>query len=440
MPDTEGPEKRNPGNREFMREKIEIGRASKRQIAKRVLILMCLAVLFGVISAVSFVLAKPLADRYLGREETEESTSIVFAKDDPETAAVGPTQEETLPIHVEEEELQKAIEDALTRYSFTPDNLNSFYSSLRDVAVQADKGIVKISSGKQQTGLFGNPVESTGDYAGAVIAKTPGEYLIFTCADAVRQADSISVTFSDGTKVTGQTKQIDEVLNMAVISVKCQELGEELRKEIKILTLGNSYSVKTGDIVIGVGGPSGQVHSMTYGTVSYIARNVQMTDGITRIIYADICSNSTMGTFLLNTAGEIIGWTSDDYKNEENRDITASVSISDYKPVIEKMTNGHQVPYFGVRGQEVNEAMAESGIPQGVYVVEAVSGGPAYDAGIQNGDIITLFGEKEITTFKELQMQIENARCGSRVTVKIMRKGPDGYKELDPFEVEIRAR
>lgn len=63
---------------------------------------MCLAVLFGVISAVSFVLAKPLADRYLGREETEESTSIVFAKDDPETAAVGPTQEETLPIHVEE--------------------------------------------------------------------------------------------------------------------------------------------------------------------------------------------------------------------------------------------------------------------------------------------------------------------------------------------------
>ena len=54
--------------------------------------------------------------------------------------------------------------------------------------------------------------------------------------------------------------------------------------------------------------------------------------------------------------------------------------------------------------------------------------------------MITLFGEKEITTFKELQMQIENARCGSRVTVKIMRKGPDGYKELDPFEVEIRAR
>lgn len=440
MPDTEGPEKKNPANREFMREKIVKQPLSKKQIAMRVLVLMCLAVLFGVISAVSFVLAKPLADRYLGKEETQESTSIVFTKDDPETTAVSESQEETLPLKVEEEELKMAIEEALTRYSFTPENLNSIYSSLRDVAVQADKGIVRISSGKQQTDLFGNPVENTGEYAGAVIAKTSGEYLIFTCADAVRQADSISVTFSDGTKVSGVAKQIDEVLDMAVLSVKSGELGEELRKEIRILTLGNSYSVKTGDMIIGVGGPSGQVHSMTYGTIAYIARNVQMTDGITRILYADISSNSNMGTFLLNTAGEIIGWTSDDYKGEESQDVTAAVSISDYKPVLEKMTNGMQVPYFGVRGQEVNEAMAESGFPQGVYVVEAVSGGPAYDAGIQNGDIITLFGEKEITTFKELQMQIENAGCGSRVTVKIMRRGPEGYKELEPFEVEIRAR
>ena len=68
MPDTEGPEKKNLVNREFMREKIVKQPLSKKQIAKRILTLMCLAVLFGVISAVSFVLAKPLADRYLGRD------------------------------------------------------------------------------------------------------------------------------------------------------------------------------------------------------------------------------------------------------------------------------------------------------------------------------------------------------------------------------------
>lgn len=440
MPDTEGPEKKNPVNREFMREKIIKQPLSKKQIAIRVFILMCLAVLFGVIAAVSFVLAKPLADRCLGMKETQESTSIVFTKDDPETTAAVQTEDETLPLKVEEEALRTAIEDALLSYRFTPENLNSFCSALRDVGVQADKGIVRISSGKQQTDLFGNPVESTGEYAGAVIARTSGEYLIFTCADAVRQADSITVTFFDGTKVSGQTKQTDEVLNTSVISVNSSELGEELIKEVVVLTLGNSYSVKTGDLVIGVGSPAGQVHSLTYGTVSYVARNVQMTDGITRLLYADIGSNSDMGTFLLNTAGELIGWTSEEYKGEENQNTTVAMSISDYKPIIEKMTNGQQAPYFGIKGQEVNEAMTENAFPPGVYVIEAVSGGPAYDAGIQNGDIITQFGEKEITTFKELQIQIENAACGSRVKIKVMRKGPEGYKELEPFEVELRAR
>ncbi len=440
MPDTEEPEKRRNANREFMREKIVKQPMSKRQIAARLAVLACLAVLFGVIAAASFVVAKPLADRYLGKEETEESTPIQFTRDEPETTAPAETvPEETEPLEVEEEKLLEVVEKALSRYTFSPDNLNTFYSSLRDVGVQADKGIVTVSSGKQQTDLFGNPVESTGDYAGAVIAKTSGEFVIFTYADAARQADSIAVVFFDGTRAAGEVKQIDEVLGMAVISVKMAELAEEVRKEVKILPLGNSYSVKTGDMMVGVGSPAGIVHSMTFGAVSYIARNVQMTDGITRILYADISSNSNMGTFLLNTAGEIVGWTTGEYKSEENGGLTAAVSISDYKAVLDKLANGAQAPYFGVRGQEVSEAMVQEGIPQGVYVLEAVSGSPAYDAGIQNGDIIILYGEKEITTFKELQMQIENSQCGSNVAVKVMRKGRDGYTELE-YHVNIRAR
>ena len=440
MPDTEEPEKRRNANREFMREKIVKQPMSKKQIAVRLVVFACLAVLFGAISAVSFVMAKPLADRYLGKEETEASTAIEFTKDEPELPTVSETEpEETPPLEVEEEKLREAIEEALSRYSFTPENLNAFYSSLRDVGVQADKGIVTVSSGKRQTDLFGNPVESTGNYAGAVIAKTSGELLIFTYADAVRQADSIAVVFFDGTRAAGEVKQTDEVLNMAVISVHTGELAEELRKEVRILPLGNSYSVKAGDMVVGVGSPASIVHSLTFGSVSYIARNVQMTDGITRILYADISSNSRMGTFLLNTAGEIIGWTTEEYQTEDSAGLTAAVSISDYKAVLEKMTNGKQAPYFGVRGQGVSEEMAKEGIPQGVYVLEAMSGSPAYDAGIQNGDIITLYGEKEITTFKELQMQIENSQCGSGVAVKVMRKGRDGYTELD-YSVNIRAR
>ncbi len=81
-----------------------------------------------------------------------------------------------------------------------------------------------------------------------------------------------------------------------------------------------------------------------------------------------------MGTFLLNTAGEIIGWTSDDYKNEENRDITASVSISDYKPVIEKDDERPSGALFRRQGTGSQRSDGRERDSPGVYVVEAVSG------------------------------------------------------------------
>lgn len=434
MPDTEGSEKKRPGDREFMREKIVKQHLTKAQLVKRAAVFVCLAVLFGMIAAVSFVLAEPFAGKYL-RKNPPESTSILFDKDEPETtAAAEPEVPET-----EAANLEAAVEKALSNYKLSVDDLNSLYAAVREVGQQADRGIVTVSSGKQQLDLFGNPVESTGDFAGAVIAKTSGEFLIFTYGDAVRQADSISVSFFDGSKAVGQVKQLDEILNMAVVAVKADQLPKEVCSQIAVLPLGNSYSVKTGDFVIGAGSPAGFVHSTTYGSIAYIGRNVQMVDAVARVLYADIRSNSRTGTFLLNTAGEIVGWTSDQYKTEDCGDLAAVISISDYKATLGRMTNGQQAPFFGVKGQEVTDTMTDNGIPQGVYVMEAVSNGPAYDAGIQNGDIITQFGEKEITTFKELQIQIESARVGAAVPVKVMRKGRNGYIELR-YVVNIRAR
>ena len=247
----------------------------------------------------------------------------------------------------------------------------------------------------------------------------------------MRAADSINVRFSDGTKIAGTVRQIDEVLGMAVVAVPSGDLPEEERKKVQVLSLANSYTVKAGDVLVGIGGPSGQV--LSFGTVSYVARNVQITDGLTRILYADISSNSQTGTFLINTAGEMVGWTSESCRSESCTDRTAAYTISSYKPILERLTNGVSAAYLGIR------AMQGSGIPAGVYVTEAVSGSPAYDAGIQPGDIIVKFGTKEIGSFKDLQAQIENSASGVSVSVNVMRKGRDGYTEI-PFLVSLRAR
>ena len=439
MPDNEDSEK----TREFMREKIVKQPLSGREIAKRLLLYVCLAVLFGVIAAFSFVLAKPLADRYFGPEEPQESSSVRFTKDEPESSAAESLPETTAAesdSEEEEERIQKSVEAAVKKFTMTPEHVSAMYATIREAYQQADRGIVTVRSGKQQADIFGNPIENTGDYAGAVIAQTRGEYMIFTSAEAVREASSILVAFYDGTKVAGTVKQIDEVMDMAVVSVPVKDIPESVRNATAVLELGNSYSVRVGDPVIAVGGPAGAVHSLSFGTITYVARNVPMTDGMARILCADLESNSRVGTFLLNLSGQIIGWTSDAYHSEGGTARTMAVGISDYKTILEKMSNGISCAYFGIHGKEVSESAKELGeLPRGVYVTEVVSDSPAYNAGIQNGDVIIEFAGTEIETFKELQTQIENASSGVPVYIKVMRRGREGYKELN-YTVDIRAR
>ena len=163
----------------------------------------------------------------------QETSSVEFSKDDPDSVSPSDGADADMTAQPEqmEQEIDEAVSEALSSYQFSADNFNSMTSVLRGIGEQGDKSIVTVSSGKQDTDIFGNPVENTGDYAGAVIAESDGEFLIFTYADAVRAADSINVRFSDGTKIAGTVRQIDEVLGMAVVAVPSGDLPEEERKK-----------------------------------------------------------------------------------------------------------------------------------------------------------------------------------------------------------------
>lgn len=435
MSEVNGPGKEPSKQRQFMREKIVKQPMSKRQVVKRAVAFFFAAIIFGVVSAVSFVVSKPFAERFLGEESTTESTPITIPKDEettPPPPTSPPETEETEPI---EDMLQTAMET----YQFSADDLVSIYGNLRALCQDADKSIVVVHSVKREMDWFDNPVENTGLYAGIIVAATKEQLLILTPEDAVEEADSIKVTFSDASEVAGTIKQTDKVAGMAIVSVNTSELDVEKLKEIKPIELGNSYSVKQGDPVIAVGGPGGAVHSTSYGFISYINRNAQVADGVTRILYTDIACSAETGTFLINISGQVIGWVADGYKSESNEAVTAVMAISDYKGILEKLTNGVPAAYFGVIGQEVTETMEISGLPRGVYVVSSIVDGPAYNVGIQNGDIITKIDDKDITSMKEFQAQIESLTPEQPVSAVVRRGSRDAYTELE-FEVPIGAR
>lgn len=439
MSDTEGPDKKEPRTREFMREKIVKPPLTRGQIAARAAVFLLAAAAFGAVSALSFTAVRSWSEDRWEENSQGESAAIEFNRDDPEaqpeeSGAVPESGglEETVPV-------DEAVKAYMETYEFTSEDLKSMYNSVRQVEQRADRGIVTVHSGMQQTDLFGNPIETSGYCAGAVIARTSSSYIILTRSSAVSQADSICVEFFDGTETPASVLQNDSVTGMAVVQADAAAVDPDLREQIQVIPLGNSYSVKAGDMVIGVGAPAGMVHSSVYGAITYVARNVPVTDGVSRILFTDLTSSGEAGTFIVNLNGEIIGWTDNSLKGENSIVSESVTSISDYKGILEKMTNGAESAYFGIKGQEVSETMQAEGIPRGVYITDAISGGPAYESGLQNGDIIVQFNGRDVATLKELNTQISSSQPGDTVKVTVMRKGRDGYTSLE-YQVTMRGR
>lgn len=433
----QGPDKKRP----FIREKIARPPLTRGQVLRRVLAYVLIALLGGAAAGVSFAVAGPLTEKYLVPETTEPSIPVTIPTDaEPATTASQPETEETAGSS-EEEETTEPIEDimqsAIEQYQYNVHDFITMYDALREVVQTADKSIVEVHSVQQGVDWFDNPMETSGMYAGAVIASTDRELLILTTDDAVKEADVISVRFSDGSEAGGTIRQTDTVSGMAVISVSREDM-EPSDALITALTLGNSYNLKQGDALVAVGAPSGAVHSSAYGFVSYVQRNVQVADGTARLLYADMKGDAAAGTFLVNTAGELIGWVTDEFSGSSSGMVPV-MAISEYKMILEKMTNGISIPYVGIHGQEVTQAMREQGVPIGVYVSECIVDSPAYYAGILSGDVITHIGGRDIITMMDYENKMAELTTGTPVTIRVRRQGADEYIELE-YQVTIGAR
>ena len=422
---------------QFIQEKIVRQPLSRRQIIRYIILTVICAVLFGTISAVCFTVTKTVAKKIMGQEKAEESRPITIPKDEPETQTPVPVQEaSTEPTEPVEEKVRSELE----KYPYSLEDLNKMYGNLRTLALEADKSIAAIHSIQREKDWFDNPIETTGQFSGVVIDARREEVLVLAPSKAVETADSLEVVFSDSEVVPGTVKQTDSQMGLTVICADVSSLEDVQYEKIKPVKLGNSYSSRQGDLVFTVGSPAGMVHSSSYGFISYIAKNVQMTDGNARVLYADVKSRADAGTFLLNTDGELIGWGTDRYDQDVETGMKTFMSISDYKGILELLSNGIPVPYLGIEGQEVTTEMEKNGMPVGIYITAAAPESPAYNAGLQCGDILDEINDVKIEGMKNFQAQVERLHVGDHITVTVQRNnGKDEYKEIE-FAVTMGAR
>ena len=89
-----------------------------------------------------------------------------------------------------------------------------------------------------------------------------------------------------------------------------------------------------------------------------------------------------------------------------------------------------QASYLGIQGSDVSTEVSELyGVPSGVVVAEVVENGPAADAGMQRGDIITSFDGRTISSMEQLQQTLEYYAAGEQVDVTVQRSDNGAYQE-----------
>lgn len=432
-----------PKEKVFMREKIVKPPINKRRIVRQAFLLLFFAVLFGVVAAVSFVISRPVFEGVFGSEPESPAIPITIEKDDDPSATMPSETMETSAAESTEgvvlEEVEAIVGDMINKYVWTPEMIDKVNQTFQAIGAEADKGIVTVSAVKTNVDWFDNPVESAGQYAGVILAVNANEVVIFTGMESIEGADSLRVIFGDGSTASCVVKQRDTVAEMAALSVSCAELSDSTKNWIKAIQLGNSYSLRNGDLLLAVGSPSGRVHSVKQGRVSYVAKGVQIPDGQTRVLYTDMDCDAKKGTYLLNMNGELVGWVTEQFLTEESGDVTMASPISEYKGTLQKLLNGVSMPYFGIMGQDVTESMQNEKMPQGVYVSEVIAGSPAYQAGILPGDIVTVFVDRPIISIRDFRNRLEEMESGNEIFVKIARRGIDEYKEIE-YNVTIGAR
>lgn len=287
--------------------------------------------------------------------------------------------------------------------------------------------------------------------SGIIVAQNDSELLIVSNNHVVEDADSLIVTFIDGSEAEAAIKGLDVDMDLAVIAVPLDNLSKETRNAISIAALGDSDALELGEPVIAIGNALGYGQSVSGGMISALGRELTFDDGSKGIfIQTDAAINpGNSGGALLNLSGEVIGINSSKIGGTYVEGMGYAIPITAASPIIaelmERETRTMKVEeskrgYMGIALQSVtDDAVSRYNMPKGAFVYSVESGLAADEAGIKKGDIIVGFDGQKISSQEDLLDAIQYYRAGETVVVTIKRLENSEYAAYD-LEVTLSVR
>ena len=158
-------------------------------------------------------------------------------------------------------------------------------------------------------GGSGRTQETTSVGSGVVIQKTDNALYIVTNYHVIKEATTLTVTFSDSENYEAQLVGGDEQNDIAVIRVPLSAVSSSTLSAIQVASVGDSDQLTVGQQVVAIGNALGYGQSVTTGVVSALDRSLTNEDGSTAAyIQTDAAINpGNSGGALVNMNGEVVG-------------------------------------------------------------------------------------------------------------------------------------
>jgi S1-C subfamily serine protease len=292
--------------------------------------------------------------------------------------------------------------------------LDAYSLTVTEVAARVSPAVVKIDVEKRGRG---------GSGSGFVFTRNG---YILTNSHVVHGARTLDVVLHDGRRFSAEVVGDDPHTDLAVVRVKADGLPS--------LELGESKSLRPGQLAIAIGNPYGFSYSVTAGVVSALGRTLRSESGrmMDDIIQTDAALNpGNSGGPLVDSKGRVIGVNSAVILPAQG--LCFAIPIDTAKYVAGRLIEHGKIrrAHLGLGGQNVAVPRglgrrlgveAESG----VLVIAVEPGGPAAEAGVEEGDLVIGFEGRPVTGIDDLHRALTEEIIGRAARLTVVReRGPE---------------
>ncbi len=280
--------------------------------------------------------------------------------------------------------------------------------------------VVGISSA-ETTSLSG---ESAWYMGSGVIASSDG-YIITNHHVIGARPQRIVVTLKNGEIIEGKTIWSDSALDLAVVKIQ----GENY----PTLPLGDAKKLRVGEEIIAIGNPLSMQfeRTVTAGIVSALGRsiNIETDRGMAYmedLIQTDASINpGNSGGPLINESGEVIGINTIKVSTAEGMGFAVPINVC--VPIINRLKSvgEFKTPYLGLYAYTPAAARYNGhdiSFDNGLYIARVDVEGPAFAAGLREGDVIKSINGEEVSTMLELREQLFKRQGGETTQIEFVRE------------------